>query len=464
MAEEAVGLRTRLWILLALALVMGGILFGIELPREKQSESDLEEDLKLFDFRPEEVDTLQYWRQGESVVLARQPEGWAILHPLREPALADAVEEQLAQLSRAEAVRVLADSISTEDWAFYGLASPERGRRDLRITLDDGSVQVLHVGNETPGGGFTYVRPGGTDRLLMAERNLHQLSWSRVSGFRRVGLFEIADSMITRLEVEGPRQSWSARRDAEGMWTDGQGRPLSRRRLRDITYDLANTGIRAFDRRPEGSEWRAWGLDPPYASIRWWSEEGRSGEVELGNDAEENSVFARRDRSPDLLRLAPLLLRHAETPVDSLLDLNPLRLNFARVDSITLVWAGGRHLRLRRRGHDWRVLGPTAKWRAEEETMNLAAKNFVVQLETVPSLQTWLVPEGEETEAVLDHIAARIWLYRRGGDRVVVLLGWKGRGERHWLAIPFRRELYQIDRGLYVSLRGVGLIAGLLDP
>jgi Domain of unknown function (DUF4340) len=459
--------RRSLLVFVVLAVGLGAYLFIVELPQERAARQRWESEARLFTFEPADVDTIEFRRQNSRVVLARNERGWRLIVPLNEPALGYAVQAQLRQLSQSKVVRVLSDSVSTDDWSFYGLADYERGLRDIRVTLRDGSVQWIHVGNETPDGGFAYARPGGTDRLVMTERNVHQLSWGGVSGLREIDLFDVEDSLITRITVFGSHGSWSAARDHEGLWWRGDtdsGVMLSRQRMRAIAFDISSGTVQAYEGRPAPEAWRAYGLEPPLASIEWSVEGGSRGKLEIGNDAGAQGVFARRDRNEDLIRVSDQLLLDSETLLDSLVDHSPLRWNSDRADSVAVRWSDGPRFTLVRSGRAWKVRAAGSQAIVGDESLELAAKNLIYTLENLQSDQHWLLPVGDSIDGVLDKVPIRLWIYR-GTERVRDLrLGWRGRGNYHWLALSARNDLYRVDRSLYLGLRGLGLLSGQLQP
>jgi len=465
-------MRRLLVILVILAAVLAGLLFGVELPGERAQKRKWDAEEQLFDFAVDDVDSLQFFRADERITLVRDREagGWELTSPLQTKALATAVRSELEQFATARAAKVLSDSLSGDRWGIYGLASREAGRRDIRISLHDGRAQTLHVGNESPSGGFAYARVGQTSRLLLVEKNIHQLSWTPAKSLREVRLFEVETDSIERIQVSGPAGHWSAQRDDEGRWWKSSIQSdvmLDRRAIRRITYDLSTSHIRAYVRRVDDGGWAAWGLDHPYGQLVWWSASDQ-GRLDLGNEAEDGDVFARRDQGIDLIRVAPTFSADVAVAVDSLVSHNPVRLNFDTCDSVVIRWTAGPRLRLVRRDDRWLVDDSELKTVAGEapdpEVLRLAAKNLVLILETTPSDRTWWVPEGDPLEKVLDEIPVRIRVYR--GSQAVrdIRLGWKDRHREQWLAIGEDRTLHRIDRSLELAVQGLGVLTGRIEP
>lgn len=452
-------------ILLVLAVGLAAYLFLFDLPGEEVERETEHRERHLFDFTVDEVDTLALLRRDRDIVVARHGEGWRLLAPIEEPAEASAVRDRLAQLAAAEIVRVVRDSVPESDWGIYGLESRRTGRKDIRVRLRDGRSQVVHVGNETPSGAFVYIRRQDLDRLETAERGVLQLVWSSGNGLREVELFDVADTAIVYLEVEGPKGNWAARRLDDGIWVregvDEEVR-LKRRAAIGLAHDLSTATIRGFEGRPEPDEWASYGFEPPYATFRWRDGQGREGRVDLGNDAGDQQVYARRNQGDDLLLLLPQLAEHLAAPVDSLVDRNPLRTDFTRVDSLVVQYENGARQRVERVGRDWypRIDGELV---TNDDGLELAAENLVRGLEEFQPRELWLLGGEQKPVDVLDRIGVRAAVYGPHGEYVMGL-GWRGRGERHWCFVEGRRELYGVSRGLYLRFQGLGLRTGVLQP
>lgn len=452
-------------VLLVLAVGLAAYLFMFDLPGEEAEQEARHRQLHLFDFSVDEVDTLALLRRDRSIVVARSGEGWRLLEPVDELAEAGAVRDRLAQLAAAEIVRVVRDSVPEDDWGVYGLESRPNGRKDIRVRLRDGGTQVVHVGNETPSGAFVYVRRQGTDRLETAELGLMQLVWGSGNGLREVELFDVVDSAIVYLAVDGPRGSWATRRGEDGIWLQAGASEevrLRRRPVVGIAHDLSTATIRSFAGRPQAGEWAAYGFDPPYASFLWRDREGREGRVDLGNDAGDQRVYARRNRGPDLLLLLPQLAEHLAAPVDSLVDRNPLRTDFTQLDSLVVRYEGGGRQIVRRLGRDWYPVIDGALV-TDRDGLELAAENLARGLEEFQPRDLWLLGDGQVPADVLDRVAVRVEISGPHGE-FVMGLGWRGRGEQHWCFVEGERELYAVGRGLYLRFRGLGLRTGVLQP
>lgn len=452
-------------VLALLAVALGAYLFLVDLPGEESAEQALQQELRFFDFEVGEVDTLTLVRPDRRVVVARGEAGWRILEPITEPAQTGVVEDRLSQLAAARLVRVVRDSVPEGDWRSYGLADRRTGRKDVVVSLRDGDRQLLHVGNETPSGALVYVRRPDHSRLEVAERSILQLVWANVDGFREVDLFDVVDSTIVAVEVRGPHGAWRARRQEDGRWrrTDVDREVyLKRRPLAGLVHDIDTATIRGFEGRPEASEWAAYGLDPSWATLRWTDRSERQGRVDLGNDTGDRQIYARRDREPDLLLLLPQLGLHASVHPDSLVDRNPLATNFTRVDSVVVDYeAGGRQV-VRRVGSEWHPV-VDGELVTDDDGLSLAAGNLVRGLEEFQPQELWMIGPSQSPAGVLDRVPVRATIHGPDGE-VRMGLGWKGRGEHHWVFLEGERQLHRVGRGLYLRFRGLGLRTGVLEP
>jgi hypothetical protein len=101
-------------------------------------------------------------KANQVVRVARSGEEWQMESPKQGPADSNRVSSLLFQLASIDATRELQD---VTDLAQYGLNPP---LHELRVTLEDGSTQVVQLGEENPDQTSVYAtKPGATSVFLI---------------------------------------------------------------------------------------------------------------------------------------------------------------------------------------------------------------------------------------------------------------------------------------------------------
>ena len=334
------GVNRRIIALAVVVLSMAAYLFLFDLPAQEQADRRAAQELRLFHFDPARVDTFRVDRPQSSVVVVRDPvRGWQLVEPIEEAADSATVTGLLAALAEAERVRVVADSLRTEDWQDYDLAERRFGRVRIRVTSHDGQVAELFVGALTPNGTLCYVRRPGSDALELAERQVYRIASVVHHALRRTRLFDVEAQAVVELELRRGHEHWKAMRGEDGVWrlAGPRRRRLRRRPLDRMAYLVATERVDQFLRDAlEPGEWAAYGLDPPWADLRWRSREGREGRLELGNEENQGRLYARRGGGPPLIVVSSAWGQILQDSLEERLDPNPIGVVFSRVPRLRL--------------------------------------------------------------------------------------------------------------------------------
>lgn len=94
--------------------------------------------------------------------VVRTADGWQMEQPAQGEAYIPRVERLVFELSRVTAER----SFAAADLTPYGLNPPAY---QAHVTLQDGSVVTLDVGNENPDGNYAYARKPGDASIYLAD-------------------------------------------------------------------------------------------------------------------------------------------------------------------------------------------------------------------------------------------------------------------------------------------------------
>lgn len=444
-------------LLVVAVLLVGGYLFLVDLPSERRAEESADSEARLLHFSPTEVDTLRLVRARDTVVLARDGEGWRMLSPIQEEVAAHSVDAQLSALANAERVRVVADSLGTADWAEFDLEAIEFGRADIDIVLRDGSTQRLAVGRLSSSGILCYVREENSSRLQTADRQVRTVANLSYHAFRRSDLFEVSADEIVTLDVASSGERFVATRDAAGQWWNEEGHRLKRRDLDSWVYFLATARVEAYLRDDvPGEDWAGYALDRPWGRVRWVARDGRDATLEFGNEAGDGRVYARRKGTSTLLLVADEHGRRAEPPFDAYLDTNPLVVDFDRVDRLRVrSEEDGRWVELTREDaqRDWKIESSTGEVESTPYLVQ-AARNVALGLEGFQTDAQMMLATEAPLSSVLSKIAMHVDITTPDTTRSLTL-GWRGDGAQHWVRIDEEPTLHRVGRDLYLRLRAL---------
>ncbi|OFX22412.1 MAG: hypothetical protein A2V77_22875, partial [Anaeromyxobacter sp. RBG_16_69_14] len=187
---------------------------------------------------------------------------------------ADALVDKVAELRRKAAIAPAPDAASL---THYGLSQP---RARVVLTLDDGKVETLALGDESSFDGSVFVRTtSGAVELVTGDAK-----WSlerTTFDLREKRLLPFDDEELRRVEVTAPRLSYALVRDGKTWRLDAP----AKERADDATAARVLGAIRglratAFLGSPQGD--RAHGLEKPRWKVRLVAASGAPRTLLLG--------------------------------------------------------------------------------------------------------------------------------------------------------------------------------------
>ncbi len=455
-------MNRRLLILLGAVGVLAAFLFFWDLPREREREEHRTQAEILLPFAVERVDTLTVARADGGFTLARSPGGWVIAKPLGETADPDAVERFLGSLTELTSVRELVADPDSQDVVSFGLPPSPRGVT-LSVIESDGRRLGLEVGDLSPGQSASYVRREGTSAVELASDTAHGSAAMSYQTFRLYKMFAVEqESSIVELSVTTTDQSWSAALGDRRRWFLADGRPLKHIMVRNLLHDLIHSRVRRYERDFVDDEtWSAYGLHEPVADVGLTLADGRQHRIRVGNEVDEELVFARRDEERTVLQFPNQIRDVVETPLVELIDRNPVLYNFDAMESFTLVWEDGTRLTTTRDDRDY-VFDPPVTDPQLYEAMFLPARNVAFGIERVQAKAVMLVAAGNDARASLDTVPIRC-IMTWPDEELEIAIGWRAGDQDHWLHVQGEQKLHQIDRDLFLRMRSLLVASGRLQ-
>jgi len=140
-------------ILFAVLVVLAAYVFLVEVPRSKESPQEETQSVPLWAMAQDQITRLEAVKSdGQRLVLERaEDQTWWIREPIVYEADENRVAGALGDLATLRSNRVISGTVALAD---YGLATPTM---TVTLTLADGVMHTLRVGDQNPTGTYRYV-------------------------------------------------------------------------------------------------------------------------------------------------------------------------------------------------------------------------------------------------------------------------------------------------------------------
>ena len=400
-----------------------------EAPREEKARLAK----RMFQFDPGKVRRVFVATGDTMVVCERQPDSsWVITSPVRTGAdrwIVDLIASNVAELDLQETI---AEKATPEALSDYGLRRPS-----FRVYLDGAGIDTLLAGDESPTGGFTYVKLAGKPEVLTVG------AW-QVNRMRKT-LYDLRDKTalpferdrVGRVEVSAPGGQVVLTRNGQAWQME---RPVLNRADDDavvrLLTNLSGQKVRAFkDEAP--ADLGRYGLRPAKVSVTLFEGETMTPKtLDIGDStggwryARYNGpVFAVDTSFVNIIAAGAAAFRNkafAEIDRD-------------RVTKIELIGVDSTVVCERDTSRAWNVVRPFGKaidperGDAELTFINgLKAKAFTSESAENPSKYGF------------DRPAITVRLSGKGGPLLTLTLG-KQAGDRRYARVDRRPNVYEVD-------------------
>ena len=278
----------------------------------------------VLEVEPAEVQALVVeHRDGVTVEIQRDGDGWRIGRPRPVPASSSAVDSLLRALAPLEARRVIASGPSdgegdgTVDPAAFGLAPPQAV---LTLTLADGSSRRLRVGDPTPvsqGLPAYYAQDERSGAIYTIDAYVAEQITGSWESFRERRLVPLAVDDVRLVRIRRDGVTLEARRDPQAPVAERRWRlmapyqaPGDTQAIESVLRDLEFARIGRFvDDEPSADALAGWGLASPRAVIEVEYVASEQAEttatvvVMVGHEADEGSRYVKLAGSPSVYTL-----------------------------------------------------------------------------------------------------------------------------------------------------------------
>lgn len=246
-------------------VIAGGLVWW---SNKKGTEPEADASPKLLELSEGEMRRIELRRaEGETTVLERQEGGqWKITAPASYAADSGAAQALAGALARLTADKVVEEKVA--DFGEFGLKEPALV---ALITMKDGALHTVMVGDDVPAGGGHYVRKAGDERLYTIA-GFTKTGIDKASGeLRDKRLLPFEAGALARLELRAKAGAVEFGRNARGNWQIVKPEPLRAdgwqveeliRRVREAQLD---PGLDEAGRRKNEADF---GRAAPLAAVR----------------------------------------------------------------------------------------------------------------------------------------------------------------------------------------------------
>lgn len=284
-------LASTTWILALAAICLAAVTYIAEVRGGREKERSHEATTSLLQFTAGSASQLVIERANERIDCRKVGDRWRIVAPIAAVAADTTITRLLEDVEKAKIERTLDGW--TSDLAAYGLAHP------TILTVVSGTKrQSLRVGKATPTDDFVFVQKAQAGApVQIAAKSLRQDADETLFNLRDKNLFAFIPERIKAVTFENRGRRVRLIRvpatdqSPEAGWRVQE--PVSVRADRGLVERALDsvTGLRAEAYASETQANRGrFGLDAPWARVRFILEDGRADELLLGKKTTEGAL------------------------------------------------------------------------------------------------------------------------------------------------------------------------------
>lgn len=235
------GLNRMAAALIALALAAGLVWWS----RKEGAKEPVSTSPKLFELSETEMRKIELRRAGGAVTVLERGDDplWRLTAPASYRTDREAVQALVNTLTSLSAEKVVEEKV--EDFGEYGLKEPSLA---ALVTMKDGKLHTLFVGDEVPTGGGYFARLAGDARLFTVASYTRDSLDKTANDLRDRRLLTLYPAAFARIELRARGGSVEFGRNAQNNWQIVKPEPLRAdgwqveeliRRLREAKLDPA---------------------------------------------------------------------------------------------------------------------------------------------------------------------------------------------------------------------------------
>jgi hypothetical protein len=296
---------------------------------------------QLLEFKESEVKRIVIGRGDTTIVLAKDQGNWAISAPIKDGADTDAVVRYLRNIAESEREKIVADSSEASDPTLasrYGFSAP---RLQVLLETEDGLLDTLLFGADTPTDRYTYVKQSGSNPEIFAVRAWRFDNLDKgVMDLRNRRVMDLVRGEVVAARRQGTLGDIALVKEGE-EWLLSV--PLNARAAADAVEALlakieASQVEKFVDEDPDARALAEYGLAPA-AQVEWTllaGSERAEKRLSIGRDDGEGRYYARGSERPQVFLVDSTLVQKLTQASDELRDKKPLRLERDAITEIAL--------------------------------------------------------------------------------------------------------------------------------
>jgi hypothetical protein len=310
---------------------------------------------RVFSAEPKDATGVAIKREGGTVRLAREGDGWQMEEPVKARADRGAVEEVLTNILTAKMDREIAAAPAS--LADFGLQTPSA---EVDVTLKDGKHAVLLLGAKNPTGVWVYAREKDKQPVFLVGESVFRDATRPLTDFRDKTLLTFDRNAVSGVELV-TRDDSIALQPKDGRWAIT--RPVSLPADGDLMSEFLDklSTVRVKDFVAESPRSLApYGLDRPFRIVIQTGKEGERAtkSLLLGNtDDTKKGIYALRPGETSVLLLPEEVWKAVPKNVAVLRDKTVIDIDRDKLARLDIESPRG-HVTVTREKDRWQVVTP----------------------------------------------------------------------------------------------------------
>jgi hypothetical protein len=451
LVAEKASMKTRTaFIYLAVFLLLAGYFYYFEVVRRQALREKEDAALHLFQIEKSQVNTLQLEKKDLKLRAVKQNGQWQIIEPISTWADGFAVNDVLSTLQSLKMERQVQGA--AQDLQLYGLDKPA-----LHLSFKaDGTTHQLRIGAKAAVANQYYASGDQENRVVLIGAAQQQSLDKSLFDLRSKEFFTFKSDEVHRLEIVRPEGSLVVARLDKENWQDAAGSEMKIKnsKVERLLNRLLLLRAQRFVEAGEDDMAR-FGLQPARFKISL-AAKGKTETLLLGNNHEEETIYAKGDNLPWLALVDEKVLEEIPASLSDLQDRTLLSLDSDQVKAVIFKMAGATS-RLERQGKKWHWVGAedfkvVENWRVNSLLWKIKELEYLP--DALPKIQ--FSPENPELDLVLlqgnEEKLATFSLNEvpaEKAERGILWFSEKGEAKRpYWLSAESLRELHESAKKL----------------
>ncbi|MBI3782540.1 MAG: DUF4340 domain-containing protein [Deltaproteobacteria bacterium] len=338
-------------ILLVVLLGLGGYMYWVELPKEKEEAQKK----TLFQFKTDEVAEVSLVYQDHEIALKKQGDEWHMTKPLDVGADKVSVDNLVNAISECEVKKELTDASS--DLSVYGLDKPFA---TVTVKLKDKQLPAVSIGKNTPVGFSTYISRADDKKILLAGSAFRSGMDKQAKDLRDKTILNFADADVQKFELHGESKGLTLVRK-DDAWTLEQPGPYPADAPTVRSFLSTLRSMRAVDFPNDNpTDLSKYGLDKPRLSIDLsLGKDNASKKILIGGDNPEKKaeIYLQASGMPTVYAVSDWVMRDLNKDVTDFRDKTLLAFDKAKISAVDAKFADATQFKL--------VAGDKQSWHVE---------------------------------------------------------------------------------------------------